>query len=180
MIKSITQNKSVFFLIKAVFLYVIWDFFYNSYLNNTIFAEKLSWSALLPAISIMDLLGYDADYSTTYKAMLVEKFPIVYMANACNGLDFMGVFLCLVLAYPAKISAKMWFLPVGILSIHVLNVMRIVLLSLNMLYWKDSFDFNHKFTFVLAVYGLIFLLWIYWVKKYADNKDNPPLNSQKI
>jgi exosortase family protein XrtF len=167
MIQDLRKNATFLFLFKAIILYVVWDFFYHYYLNNTFFADQLSWGALMPAIYAMDLFGYDADFSTTYKAMLIDKFPIVYMANGCNGLDFMGVFMCLVFAYPAKISAKVWFLPIGLVAIHILNNMRIVLLALNVLYWKETFDFNHKFTFILVVYGLIFLLWVTWAKKYT-------------
>ncbi len=175
MIKEFIKNPMYLFIIKALLLYIGWDFLYNGYLNNTYFAEQLSWAGLMPSIYFMDLLGYDADYSTTYKAMLVNKFPVIYMANACNGLDFMGVFVCFVLAYPATIKAKTWFLPVGLLAIHLLNIMRIILLSLNVLYWQETFDFNHKYTFIVAVYGLIFLLWINWVKNYG-NTSNTKIN----
>jgi hypothetical protein len=35
--------------------------------------------------------------------------------------------------------------------------------------YPTALDFNHKYTYVVIVYGLIFFLWWWWAKKYGAN-----------
>jgi hypothetical protein len=32
----------------------------------------------------------------------------------------------------------------------------------------ESLEFNHKYTFTLLVYSLIFALWMLWVNRYSN------------
>ncbi|WP_442196393.1 hypothetical protein [Sporocytophaga myxococcoides] len=79
------------------------------------------------------------------------------------------MFTCFVIAFPASWKSKLWFLPMGILAIHVLNMVRVILLILNFYFFNSSFDFNHKYTFNFVVYGFMLLVWLYWAKKQLPN-----------
>ncbi len=165
------KNPVVVFLLKVVFLYILWDFLMGYYLNTSSFGYVLSHFVNNSAIWCLDLMGYAVRGYNKTIGINIDGKACVFMGNACNGLDFMGVFLCFVLAYPAKIVDKLWFIPVGIVAIHLLNVLRVTLLALNIHYYRSTFDFNHKYTFMIAVYALIFWLWITWTKRYGKQPE---------
>ena len=70
-----------------------------------------------------------------------------------------------------RLKDKLWFVPLGFLGILVLNIIRIIALSMIYYHKPQYLDFNHKYTFVIIVYGAIFGLWVLWVNKFANKKE---------
>ena len=70
------------------------------------------------------------------------------------------------LVYPGSWKKKLWFIPFGIITIHLINVLRIIGLALTVFYFPDPelLDFNHTYTFTVLVYGYVFYLWFLWSK----------------
>jgi exosortase/archaeosortase family protein len=164
------KNPVTIFLGKVLLLYIGWDWLMSAYLNTSPLAYWLSGAITNTSIYLLDGMGYAVrGYNKVY-GINIDGKACVFLGNACNGLDFMGVFFCFVLAYPTSWKSKVWFIPVGILAIHCLNVLRVVLLALNMHYIRSTFDFNHKYTFMIAVYALIFWLWTTWIKRYGQTE----------
>ncbi len=109
------------------------------------------------------MLGYEVTH-TGYD-ITVNGTHSLHIAEPCNGLDFFGLFICFILAFPTTIKEKLKFLPIGLLTIHVLNMIRINLLIFNYYHFRTSFDFNHKVTFNLIVYGIMLVMWVLWTRK---------------
>jgi exosortase/archaeosortase family protein len=154
-------NPALLFLLKLVGLYTLWHVFFPAAWLNGFLTRHLAGVG----VGGLRLFGLDAHRQAT--TLYVEEQPLLYIGDPCNGLDFFGLFACFVLAFPARPGAKLWFLPLGIFTIHLLNALRVVLLCLNYWYFRSSFDFNHKYTFVVVVYGAMLLLWMRWAKRYA-------------
>ncbi|TAG43165.1 MAG: hypothetical protein EAZ31_04865 [Cytophagia bacterium] len=169
---AILKKPITLFIIKAIAFYFAWDLIMIYYLDTHPFSFWLSHLVNNTALYCLDMMGYTVRGYNTVIGININGKACVFMGNPCNGLDFMGIFLCLVIAYPAHWKSKTWFLPIGIIAIHFLNVLRVILLALNVHYWKSTFDFNHKYTFMIAVYVLIFLLWTYWAKRYKTLASN--------
>jgi exosortase/archaeosortase family protein len=72
-----------------------------------------------------------------------------------------------VLAFPGPWQRKLWFIPLGMALIWVLNVLRVAALALNHHYAHQSVDFNHHYTFTFMVYACIFGLWMLWARRLA-------------
>jgi exosortase/archaeosortase family protein len=166
-IVSFFKNPVTVFLGKVLLLYIAWDWLMSAYLQTSPFAYWLSGAVTNTAIGALDVMGYAVRGYHKVFGINIDGKASVFLANACNGLDFMGIFFCFVLAYPASWKPKVWFIPMGIVAIHLLNVVRVILLALNMHYFRSTFDFNHKYTFMIAVYALIFWFWTTWVKYYG-------------
>ena len=154
-------NPALLFLLKLVGLYTLWHAFFPVAWCNGLLTQHLAGVG----VGGLRLFGLDAHREAT--TLYVEGQPLLFIGDACNGLDFFGLFACFVLAFPARPVAKLWFLPLGILTIHLLNALRVVVLCLNYWYSRSSFDFNHKYTFVVVVYGVMLLLWMRWARRYA-------------
>ena len=94
------------------------------------------------------------------------------IGRGCNGLVLYALFTGFIISFPGKILSKFTFIPFGILIIYLTNIIRICLLTYIRLNYSFSFDFNHKYTFTFIVYGIIFLLWRYWVSNFSDIEEN--------
>jgi exosortase/archaeosortase family protein len=71
------------------------------------------------------------------------------------------------LAYPGDWKVKTIYILIGSIVIYLINVLRILVLLFNMIYYKGSFDFNHKYTYTIAVYLCVFVLWMLWANHFS-------------
>ena len=113
------KHPSARFILKVLILYILWDFVLVHWLNHTSFASLISQFTLITTKQLLSLFGYQAMVNNT--TLHIDQQPLVYMGNACNGLDFMGLFACFVLAYPSRIQVKWWFLLLGLAAIFGLK-----------------------------------------------------------
>lgn len=107
-----------------------------------------------------------------YNAITYEGRHILRIESACNGLVLMMLFAGFIIAFPGPWKHKLWFIPLGIVIIHVVNILRVAALGWNYVSASRSFEFNHKYTFELVVYCVIFLMWMWWSNQYANLKRN--------
>lgn len=96
--------------------------------------------------------------------------PAVRVESGCDGLDLMVLFLIFIVVFSGKQKAKLWFIPAGILAIHVVNIIRITILAIINNYDSELMQFNHKYTFTVVVYVFIFVLWYVWINKFSGLK----------
>ncbi len=111
----------------------------------------------------------------TFKTLDINDFQVigihgsigVWVGGACNAISLFIVFSVFVAAFPGRQKNKWWFIPIGILTIHIINVLRVVGLAILTYINPAWLEFNHTYTFTFLVYAYIFLLWVWWVNKYA-------------
>lgn len=106
-------------------------------------------------------------------AIRLEHMDSVCVGTGCSGLELFFIFAAFILIYQGNRRHMWWFLPVGLGAILVLNIIRITLLSVINHHYPQYLDFNHKYTFVLIVYGAIFALWLIWVNRLSISKKQP-------
>ncbi len=121
------------------------------------------------------LLGYviDQDYMVNgCEARLVfAGAGSICIGDGCSGLELFILFFGFILLMRGRIKDKLWFIPAGVLAILILNIIRIIALSLIFYHTPEYLIFNHKYTFVIIVYGAIFGLWVLWVNKFSHRSD---------
>ena len=117
------------------------------------------------------LFGYvlDQDYMVNgCEARLVFAGKgSICIGSGCSGLELFLLFFGFILLMRGRLADKLWFVPLGFLGILILNIIRITALSAIYYHYPQYLDFNHKYTFVIIVYGAIFGLWVLWVNKFA-------------
>ncbi|MDQ3190827.1 MAG: archaeosortase/exosortase family protein [Bacteroidota bacterium] len=168
MLKSIFKNPVALFFFKAIGLYIIWYLLYDLWIHPAGKLDLLVIDNLIYVSSgILKLLGYqliDYPYSAAIRSMGIDGAHGLWVGDACNGLTLFALFTGFIIAFPGPIKSKLWFIPLGLVSIHFINILRIVGLAVTQLYFPDSLDFNHTYTFTFLVYGWVFLLWVGWVR----------------
>jgi len=96
----------------------------------------------------------------------------VWIGGPCNGITLMFLFAVFVIAYPGNIKNKLWYLPAGIITVFLINILRIIALAMIALHNPQYLDFNHTYTFTFIAYSAVFGLWMLWVNKFSGTKTN--------
>ena len=71
------------------------------------------------------------------------------------------------MAFTGKWLHTILFIIAGCLLIHILNVFRIVMLSIALLQYPEQEHLLHGVVFPLFIYGVVFGLWVLWVNKFS-------------
>jgi exosortase family protein XrtF len=157
-----------FFLIGTV-SYFSWFFLYELYLlPHTSLDGYLVDLLVKGSEGLLKLFGFaltefnDGDFRNH---IAIQGTPGVTVGAPCDGMILMALFIIFVLAYPGDNRRRIWFIPFGIVTIQILNILRISGLAL-IVYWNESYlSFNHDYTFTIIVYSYVFGLWYWWSKK---------------
>ena len=169
----IAKNKELIrFLASAFFLLLLWVLL-TSFFPSVV--ADMHYNIIKPQADIsaffLRLFGYvvDQDYMVNgCEARLVfAGGGSLCIGSGCSGLELFILFFGFILLMRGRLQDKLWFIPAGFAAILLLNIIRIILLAVIFYHTPQYLDFNHKYTFVIIVYGAIFGLWILWVNKFA-------------
>ena len=97
-------------------------------------------------------------FNTKYVARIVE---------GCNAISVIILFISFVVSFAGKLKATVLFIFGGSLLIYVLNVLRIAALSALIFYFPKQEPFLHGVLFPLYIYGVVFMLWLIWVRNFS-------------
>jgi exosortase/archaeosortase family protein len=94
----------------------------------------------------------------------------VRVTPACTSLKQWMHWIFLMLLFPGPWKQKLWFIPLGLVVIHFVNVFRIFGLGLTLIPWPYQFDNFHDYFFKTIFYFIIFLMWVVWVEFFENPK----------
>ena len=175
MLSFIKKNRNILqFIIVGGGLYVLWTLFYNIYVKvYTDWDYHLNDNIANVSIWLFDVLGVDAskeiDSDHVIVSLVNSNHRGVWVGDNCNGFKLFSIFTFFLIAFPSNWKSKLWYIPLGILIIHLANIIRIMALVLINDANPAYLDFNHDYTFTIFVYSIIFGLWYLWLKKYSKN-----------
>lgn len=175
--KLLLQYKPFLLFLGKFFLsYLILTLLYQGYLNQfdvkNAEVDGFTKSVAKQTESILSIFD-DQSYTMPH---LVEPSVKLYYKNkyisriieGCNGLSVMILFVAFVIAFSGKFKNTIVFILLGLIIIHVLNVLRIALLSVALYSFPEYEHFLHGVVFPLVIYGVVFLLWVIWVNNYSS------------
>ena len=131
--------------------------------------DPATWAVTYQTSKVLHQVGYPVE--------MVENTqgPTVFLKNdgkiflniyeGCNGINVMIVFVAFLVAFGGQRKKLSWFLPAGMVIIHLSNIARIALLYFVAVGYQHYFYYVHKYVFTAAIYVIVFLLWVIWVVK---------------
>ncbi len=168
--RIIQNNPTLIFIIKAIVLLMLWFGVYEGFLRPLQQPDRFLINiTALAGQQFLNLFGYSLHIEAVSEgtAILMEDEALLIIAANCNGLAVFSLFAGFVLIFPRQLIQKIVFIPIGLLFLFMLNVARVVVLTLCQIYHPDWLDFNHKYTFTILIYAAVFGLWMLWVNKLA-------------
>lgn len=171
-VKNNKFSPVTLFIVSGVLLYIGFEIFY-SFLKNISFihsfyehgVKQLTDSFLYSSKALLSLFGLE----TVIEGKVIRAVTKggVYLDRGCLGRNLMLLYAGFLLVFPGKITSKLWFIPMGLVIIYILNTIRISALVYIDLYYPQYLDVNHDFIFKYTTYFFIFLLWVIWIRKYS-------------
>jgi exosortase family protein XrtF len=165
------QNAFIKFIFTAGFLYLLLYFIYQFIVKKYTFYDQKFISSIIHSVNfLLEMIGYKTftvlqDHD--YQVIGIDGSNGVWIGSNCNAITLFSLFSVFIIAYPGKVKDKLWFIPLGIICIHILNIFRVIALVLIAFYYPQSLNFNHTYTFTFLVYSFIFVLWMLWVNNYS-------------
>ncbi|MFN8436952.1 MAG: archaeosortase/exosortase family protein [Cytophagales bacterium] len=166
------QHKSILKLLLIILgLYILWHFVYIFWLiPGGKFDFWLTQKVTENSISILNL--FNNQYSIFVNpygkcSILYQNLKVISVNHACNGQVLYPVFYAFIIATSGSWINKIIYISVGSVIIYICNLLRVVTLVLIRLNFPQYLNFNHKYTFTIVVYSVIFLMWYLWVNKFS-------------
>ena len=163
------------------------------------------WTAKVSHWIVHSLLGYTDfkiegtllyfDHPVVFREFFLDRSLGLRIVWECTGIQQMVLFSLIIIFYFGPVKKKLWFIPLSMLLLNIMNVLRIVASALivkdgfpewfiafnewyNKAQWHDNyetywnfyidwFQMFHKDVFKWLYYnGVMFILWLVWQEKY--------------
>lgn len=117
---------------------------------------------------VLSGFGYNSALVTEYTfpgiSIQLNERIVGGIVEGCNSLSIIILFISFVIAFAENFKKTFLFLLAGAVLIYVVNIFRIVILVVALYNYPDWESFLHKIIFPGIIYGMVFFLWILWVK----------------
>ena len=149
------------FAAKVLAVYGLWYVVYDLWLLpdgrlDTWLSTNVAWVSG----QVLSGLGFEAMVSG--RSLNLPGTVGVHVADGCNGLTTLGLFIGFVVAYPGKTWRRCLFIPAGMLAIYLTNVTRVATMLVVQKYLPVAFDPLHSFGLTTIFYVVVFALWVVW------------------
>ena len=177
--KNNTKTEGFSLVWKSMLAYGIWFLIRNAMTKIEVFApfwNNLNDQVASMYVSIsawtMALLNHPVRFNS--RNILIEGSPGLYVGNHCLGISAMVIFILIILLLNGPWKGKFVYTFLGLFAIFVMNWSRVVGLAFMLKYGtKGFFHFNHTYTYLVMVYGIIFIMIVYFQntfsKRYFQN-----------
>lgn len=163
------------FLISGVTAFILIYIFYNVLRKNelidTLYVDTLNKYAQILLIGsrfITELFGFEVvTFGKTIKIINEFEASGVYLDRGCMGRNVMLGYTALIAVFPGKFIHKLWYIPMGLVIITIVNLLRISGLAITAYCCPEYSDINHYLVFKIAAWIVIFLLWVIWFNKFS-------------
>lgn len=166
-------KETLIFLLKYVLVYFGLNTLYGFYINY--YVPEPDPVTITVSRHVSSFLSFfdPAVYSTVVpESVNVPVFRdnevIVEIFEGCNSVNVMVVFISFLIAFKGPLKYSLQYALAGLVIIYAFNLVRVMGLYGVARSFPDSLYFFHKFFFTGIIYGVVFLLWFFWVKKVKE------------
>jgi exosortase family protein XrtF len=168
-------RPTIIFLIKFLILYLIGNLVYGWYVKYYHPApDPVTHEVTRQTGMLLQWIGWPViiqDHQAT-TVIICEGKSILSVYEGCNGLNTTIIFAAFIIAFGPISRSILWFIPFGALLIHLSNLTRISLLFYVWQVSPEYMYFAHKYLFTAALYLVVFVLWVWWVRNFSDTKSS--------
>jgi exosortase family protein XrtF len=126
--------------------------------------------------SLLNAFGYNAQVlphpTEPSMKLIINDFYLARVIEGCNSISVIILFLSFIVAFASKFKTTFFYILSGSVLIYSVNLIRIALLTIGLYYYPHQKAIFHTVIFPAIIYGLVFLLWIFWVNRFSKLKSN--------
>ena len=172
------KYKSVIkFILTFLLVYIVLSISYKFYLDisseSNYYPDYLTHLTARQSELLIDSLGYDAKIlphpdEPSIKLIINNKF-VARVIEGCNSISIIVLFVSFIIAFADTFKRTIVYLFAGSVLIYAVNLIRIVILSIGLYHYPWRREILHTVIFPLIIYGLVFILWMIWVRRFTSN-----------
>lgn len=173
------KYKSVIkFILTFLCVYIALSISYKFYLDfsdgSKYYPDYLTHLTAQQSELLINSLGYEASVEShpnepSMKLIINDKF-VARVIEGCNSISVIILFVSFILAFADNFKRTTIYLLAGSVLIYSINLIRIVILSIGLYHYPWRKDILHTIIFPLIIYGLVFLLWMLWVRRFTISR----------
>lgn len=161
------------FLLVYIVLSVSYKFYLDLSLGSKFYPDYLTHLTAKQSELLINSIGYDAKIiphpnEPSIKLIINNKF-VARVIEGCNSLSIIILFVSFIIAFADTFKRTVIYLFAGSVLIYSVNLMRIVILSIGLYHFPWRREILHTVIFPLIIYGLVFILWMIWVRRFTRN-----------
>lgn len=173
------QYKGVIrFLLIFIGSYVLLSVGYHFYLSlskaGAYFPDYITHQVARASEKLICKMGFPVDTAPHQTLdgikLLVHKRYVSVVVEGCNGVSVMILFLAFVLSFYQGFKKTILFSLTGLAVIYGFNIVRIAVITVLYYRFPQYQEVLHQLLFPALLYGMVFLLWMYWVKQFKLKK----------
>jgi exosortase/archaeosortase family protein len=158
------------FMVIIIFFHKLWwdwglkDLLLN-YFSFAKLEEVMARQVFLPSSWFVEhVIGYDI--KTLNTTLYFPNNGYIEVNGSCSGLKQFYQWIFLMVLFPGPWKKKLWYIPIGLIVIHLTNIFRIIALSVIVMEWPQYWTFSHDWILRPFFYVVIFIMWVIWVEKF--------------
>lgn len=159
-------------------MYISFSVLYKFYLQfsdgSKFYPDYITHLVSKQTEALLNTFGYNAEVlahpnEPSMKLILNGKY-LARIIEGCNSISVIILFVSFVIAFSGKLKTTFFYILSGSVLIYTVNLLRIVILSIGLYHYPDYSEFLHTVVFPGIIYGMVFLLWIFWVNRFSKLK----------
>lgn len=172
------RDEATVFVLKIVGVFGGWKLFH--YLVHDSAGEAVPWWAMFVhrlgvfyasvTSPILNIFGEETRHWDFY-IIYVQSGRNIRVEEHCLAIPAMVIFTGSILLFRGDWKHKLWFIPLGLGGIFIINLLRLIFLSVTFEHFSsDFFEINHTVIYVIITYSLIMFMIAWWMKKFSHYK----------
>lgn len=158
----------VLFLGTYLVLSTIYSFYLKASVNSGFYPDYITNLVARQSAAILDAMGYLTtmeEYENRIGMLIViENAYAVNIVEGCNSVSVIILFISFIISFAERFKKTALFLLAGAVLIYIVNLLRIVLLVVASYKFPEYQETLHSVAFPAIIYGMVFILWIVWVR----------------
>lgn len=173
-LKQLLRKYKSVFLFVLLFLgsYLLLTLLYTAYLKysegGSFYPDFITNLVARQSSFLLNLLSFKAavfpDTAEPLMRLYIEEFYLAKIVEGCNSISVIILFSSFIFSFAEGFKKTLIFIFVGSVVIYLSNLARIVILSIALYHYPEYEHILHTIIFPAIIYGMTFLLWLYWIK----------------
>ena len=162
------------FLLVYIALSVIYKFYLQFSDGSKFYPDYITHLVAKQSEALLNAFGYNGQVlphpNEPSMKLLVNGTYLARVIEGCNSISVIILFVSFIVAFSAQFKTTFFYVLAGSILIYSVNLLRIVLLSIGLYHYPNQEAILHTVVFPGIIYGMVFLLWIFWVNRFSKLK----------
>lgn len=146
--------------------------FYLDYANADGTPDYLTYLVARQTDVLLENLGYDSVIEShpdqPSMMLIINNKYVARVVEGCNSVSVIILFASFIIAFAGRLRTTFFYILAGSVFLYVVNLFRIVILSMGLYHYPWRSEELHTIVFPLIIYGMVFLLWMVWVNRFSN------------